>query len=450
MANTRKSNSADLQEVVAGKLQPALAPGAHLLVGLSGGIDSVVLLHILRRLAPAMRFSLRALHVNHGISPNAGAWSEFCSALCESLGVPFESEAVDIAPYRAMGIEGAARQARYEAFSRHSADFIVFAQHSDDQAETVLLQLARGAGLKGLAGMPAMRSMSGSDARLLRPLLGVPRLAIEAYAGQHALQWVEDESNQDLGLRRNFVRARVLPVFADAFPSVRAAIARSAAYLGEAGALLDQLADMDIAEISDGGELRVSGLAGLGPARARNALRRWCELRGAPWPGSERLSEVLRQAQGAGSSAQVAVTFRGWMLRRFKGKLYLDPQPERTERLEREFWNGEPAVPLLHLGGVLRFKPEEGRGLSSARLRSLPVTLTVRQGGESLQPDCRRPRRTLKNLFQESGTPPWQRGRVPLVYCGEHLVCVPGLGEDCEWQASAGEAGLILSWEPFR
>ncbi len=450
MASSRKSNSADLRGAVAASLRPSLVPGSNLLLGLSGGVDSMVLLDVLTHLAPSMRFSLRALHVDHGISPNSGRWAEFCATACRSVGVPLAVEAVDIAPYRALGVEGAARQARYEALARQPADFIVLAQHRDDQVETVLLQLARGGGVRGLAGMPASRAVRGSSARLLRPLLSVTRTEIEAYARDRDLKWVEDESNANLALRRNFVRARVLPMLESVFPALRAAIARSAANLSEAAELLDVMADTDLATVASDDALDVHGLRALGEARSRNVLRRWCELRNAPWPGSARLLEVLRQAGQAGTAAGVAVNCRGWTFRRYRGMLYLDRDAAFRSAPFREDWSGDPAVPILELGGILRFKPEAGRGLSVARLHSRAVSLRERHGGERIQLDSRRPHRTLKNLFQESATPPWRRHRIPLVYCGDELVCVPGLGEDCEWRASDEEPGLIVSWEPFR
>lgn len=436
--------------VTAAALRPRIDPGANLLLGLSGGVDSVVLLDLLVRIAPALRFSLQALHVNHGISPNAAAWAAFCEARCRELGVPFSVEAVDIGPYRRLGIEGAARQARHEAFARTPADFIVLAQHRDDQVETVLLHLARGAGVRGLAGMPAERSVTGSRARLLRPLLGVSRRAIEAYARVRGLTWVEDESNRSLTLRRNFIRERIVPAFESAFPGFRDSVVLAAANLAEAAELMDQLADLDIAAAGRDGALHVRALGDLGEARSRNALRRWCELRGAPWPGTRRLSEVLRQARVARVDAVLAVSCGEWTFRRYRGLLYLDRELPATDADFREPWNAEPAVPLLALGGTLRCKPELGRGLSVARLRSQPASLRLRKGGERLRLHAGCPHRSLKNLFQEHGTPPWRRDRVPLIYCGEELVCVPGLGESSDWRAGDGEPGVIASWEPFR
>src|SRR3954463_316858 len=179
MESTRKPSSNELRDKVAARLAPSVAPGTRLTLGLSGGVDSVVLLSLLAELAAAMRFSLAAVHVNHGISANAPRWAEFCAALCRERNVPLQVEAIDISPWTGLGLEGAARRARYEAFARLDTDLLAIAQHRDDQAETLLLQLLRGAGVRGMAGMPGERLLEGTGIRLVRPLLGVSRAEIE-------------------------------------------------------------------------------------------------------------------------------------------------------------------------------------------------------------------------------------------------------------------------------
>jgi tRNA(Ile)-lysidine synthase len=412
-------------------------------------MDSVALLSVLAGLAAGMRFALRAVHVNHGISSNAGRWAEFCAALCARLAVPLEVAQVDIAPYRDLGLEGAARKARYEVFSRVDADFVVLAQHRDDQTETLLLRLLRGAGLRGLAAMRAWRPIAGGSARLLRPLLEVARAEIEEFARARGLEWIEDESNADTARRRNFLRHRVLPAIEEQFPAARAAIARAAGHLAEAGELLDAMAQNDLRECGEGGAVDVPALLGLGEPRARNVLRYWCDIHGIEPLAAARLGELLRQLKESRVDARSALSAGTWRLLRYRDRLHLRPAPEPVAPDMREAWNGENALPLLALGGVLKFKPEEGRGLSVARLRSERVTVRLRRGGERLRLDHRRPRRSLKNLFQEQGVPPWHRDRLPLVYCGESLVCVPGIGDACEFRAQPGEAGLIVTWEPL-
>ena len=409
----------------------------------------MALLCALVELAPRMSFSLRALHVNHGISPNAGDWAAFCAVLCARFSIPLQTEAVDVAPYRALGVEGAARKARYQIFSRVDADFLVLAQHRDDQAETLLLRLLRGAGLRGLTAMSPTRALPGTRTRVLRPLLGLPRAEIETFARARGLEWVEDESNADTLRKRNFLRVEALPLLERQFPAARALIARAAANLAEARELLDAMARSDLADCGDGTAVDIPSLLRLGEARAKNVLRYWCDSRDIEPLSAARLEELLRQLRESRFDARTSLDAGEWRLLRYRGGLHLQRAASRRRSELNEVWRGENALPLLELGGVLKFKPEEGRGLSVEKLRSGSVTVRLRQGGERLRLDQRRPRRTLKNLFQERGIPPWRRGSLPLVYCGENLVSVPGVGDACEFRAQPGEAGLIVTWEPL-
>ena len=418
-------------------------------MGLSGGVDSVALLAALAELAPALRFSLRAVHVNHRISPNAASWAAFCSGLCARLAIPLQVETVDIGPFRALGLEAAARKARYEAFSRIDADFLVLAQHRDDQAETLLLRLLRGTGLRGLAAMSPVRPLDGTRLQILRPLLGESRAQIEAFAHARGLEWVEDESNADTARQRNFLRHEVIPVLERQFPAARAAIARTAANLGEARELLDAMAHSDLEACAGDAALHVPALLGLGEPRAKNVLRYWCEMHDIEPLSAARLTELLRQLKESRHDARTRLDAGKWSVLRYRDQLHLQRAASADPLDLKEPWSGESALPLLGLGGVLRFKPEEGRGLSVERLRADRVTVRLRRGGERLRLDRRRPSRTLKNLFQENGVPPWRRDRLPLLYCGESLVSVPGIGDACEFRAQAGEAGLIVTWEPL-
>jgi tRNA(Ile)-lysidine synthase len=438
-----------LPEKVGATLAPLISPGTHLALGLSGGVDSVVLLCALAELAPAMRFSLRAVHINHGISANAARWAEFCERLCAGFRIPLQVETVDIGPYRNLGLEAAARRGRYEAFARVEADFIVLAQHRDDQAETLLLRLLRGAGLRGLAAMSPSRALSGTRARLLRPLLAMSRAQIEAYARLRGLEWIEDESNVDTLRQRNFLRHEAFPVLERKFPATRATIARTAAHLAEARGLLDEMAREDLERCGGGSAVDIPVLRRLGEARAKNVLRHWCETRGIEPLSAARTEELLRQLTQSRADAGLSDAGPGWTFLRYREKLYLKRASESVERNLCEVWDGGNVLLMLSLGGALKFRPEEGRGLSLSRLRAERVTARLRQGGERLRLDAGRPRRTLKNLFQERGIPPWRRDRLPLIFCGDELVCVPGIGDACEFRAAPGESGLIVTWEPL-
>jgi tRNA(Ile)-lysidine synthase len=280
-------------------------------------------------------------------------------------------------------------------------------------------------------------------------MLAVPRAEIEAFARSRGLEWVEDESNADTVRQRNFLRHEALPLIERQFPAARAAIARAAANLGEARELLDAMARADLESCSDGAAVDIPILLSLGEARAKNVLRYWCDLHDIEPLSAARLAELLRQLKESRLDAHTSLDAGEWRFLRYRGRLHLQRAEPSARADLNEVWNGENALPLLALGGVLRFKPEEGHGLSVERLRAGKVTVRLRRGGERLRLDRLRPRRTLKNLFQERGVPPWRRDRLPLVYCGETLVFVPGIGDACEFRADPGEAGLIVTWEPL-
>jgi tRNA(Ile)-lysidine synthase len=469
---------------VAAQLKDIVRPSDRLLVGLSGGVDSVVLLDSLQRVARKLRFPLSALHVNHQLSPHARRWEAFCRRFCRARGIPFQS--VKVRVRRGDSLEAAARAARYAVFARQDCDYVVLAHHRDDQVETLLLQLLRGAGVKGLAAMPLLRDEGGgrraegkggkcgkpdsssliphpsslrghpssliphpSSLRILRPLLDVTRDEILEYAKKRKLTWVEDESNQDIYFQRNYLRHEVLPVIARRFPAYRVTLARAAGHLAEAARVLDEIAAADGAGMVDGGTLAVDALRRLPSARARNLLRCFLARHGLGMPAADRLQEALRQVLSAKQDAHVQIELDGASLRRFGGRLHVVRAARPLPRNYARRWRGEARLELPALGGVLTMSRARGGGVSLARLRGRPVTIRVRRGGELLQPDCRRPHRSLKNLLQEAGIPPWLRERLPLMFCGEDLVWTAGIGTDCSFQAQPGELALLPDWKPL-
>ena len=275
MAGSRKRPRSELAERVAAELRRHVPSGAKLTLALSGGVDSIAALDILAGLAPSYSFALDCLHVNHRISPNAEAWARFARAAARRYDLKCTVRTVDIAPFRRLGVEGAARAARYAAFGRARTDFLALAQHRDDQAETVLLQLVRGAGVAGLAGMAPSRPAG--------------RRELEGYARQRGLQWVEDESNADERYARNFVRRRVMPLLADLNDAAAANLARSAAHLAEAHELARALAALDAGDAVRDSRLSAAALARLPRASACHRARR-CS---SPFAARRRGSEAL-------------------------------------------------------------------------------------------------------------------------------------------------------------
>jgi tRNA(Ile)-lysidine synthase len=414
MASSKKPPSGECAAAISRFLESIELKGKRVAVGLSGGRDSVVLLHILNALQPRRGFTLRALHVHHALSPNADRWAKFCRTYCRSLGIPLAVRRVKVSRGKD-GLEAAARRARYAAFAKSPADFLLLAHHLDDQAETVLMNLLRGAGARGASGMPARSTLAvkGGRMQLLRPLLGLSRKTVEAYARAQRLEWIEDESNADESLTRNFVRRRLGPLLEERFPRWRENLARAA---------------------------RLFSRSELGADRL---LREFLAAQGLRAPSEARLVEMLKQLGSGG--ARTLLEHDGARLRKYRGKVLLDAlPPDGTFSPLR--WQGERRLPVPSLSGELFFKRARGKGIAFDSAAKEPFTIRLRAGGERLQPDARRPRRTLKNLFQEAGVPSWERERLPMLFCGDDLVWVPGLGIDARYQVDEKAQGLVPEW----
>lgn len=409
-------------------------------------MDSVVLLHLLHSLAPRFEWRLSALHVHHGISPNADHWSRFCADLCAQNDIPLHIEHVDVAPLRnEHGIEAAARKLRHAAFAKHDCDFVALAHHADDQAETLLLQLLRGAGVKGVAAMGYV-NQSRHNA-IVRPLLDCPRSELADYVQRHGLRWIEDESNIDERYPRNFLRHSMLPLLQRMFPAYRDTLLRGARHFAEAAELLDELAKQDAELAIHGDVLDVTVLRTLTSARAKNLLRYFLHVRGAPSPQTSQIEEMSRQALSPREDAAMCFDFAGWQVRRYQERLYAFPALQDFDRGLLLSWRGEDVLDWPALGKCVRFTRQSGAGISLARLQNTSVSLRLRSGGESLRPRTQAATRSLKNLLQEQRIPPWERERLPLLYCGEELVSVIGVAVQAEYQAQKNEESVLVSLE---
>lgn len=398
------------------------APVRGLVVALSGGLDSRVLLHALARVARERGLPLRALHVHHGLSPNADAWAEAAAAFCAADGVPFTMCRVQVR--REASLENAARAARRGAFAGdlRAGEALLLAQHQDDQAETLLFRLVRGAGLTGLGAMRAegrVALAAGGDVPCWRPFLTLSRAQLDAFARARGLQWIEDESNADTGLDRNYLRHEVLPRLVRRWPAAARTLADTALRLQEADDLLRELAaEMARTAIDGRGRLEVSALLALPAPRQRLLLRHWLQARGLPLPDAAVLEAIRRDVAPARDDAEPRVTWPGAEVRRFRGWLHaLLPLALPPEGWQAE-WDGRSPL-LLPDGRQLLL---EGEGGGSWRV-------AYRAGGERLRPAPGRPSRELRTWLQEQGVPPWERERLPLVWAGDELI---GVG-DLEW-----------------
>lgn len=465
-------------------------------VAYSGGADSTVLLHVLAglraaqsggnaRLRPIRRvggFDLIALHVHHGLSPHADDWLTHCASQCELLGVRFDHARVAVAPHSGESLEAAARHARYTALEalcqRHGATVLMTAHHATDQAETVLLNLLRGAGVAGLSGMAPSRAMrfhadstladadtvrgGKQDIRLCRPFLGIPGTALRAHAQSSGWRWIEDESNLSPRFARNALRHRLMPVLHELAPGATLRLAQTAQHAAQAQELLAEIGHEDLRRLRlDKDRLDLGGLQGMSLPRAANVLRTWFDELGLYRPDTTALHEMLKQLRHSPADGNVRLHTQDHELRIYRGSIQLLPvvtasQPGRgfgpgsgrsCPPPATLHWNGEDALEVPAWGGRLRFAVAP-HGLSAAWLRTTALSVRGRHGGERLKLHPSRPSRTLKNLYQEHGIPPWQRERLPLVYAGERIIFAGGLGMDTRLlQSTPDEHRIVLGWE---
>lgn len=446
MADSKKRQPADaFGPLIFRHLAEVVQPGQTVLLGFSGGLDSCVLLELLARCRAQRGFQLRALHVNHGISPHAADWEAFCARRCAALDVPFRAVRVTVPRDTGAGLEAAAREARYRALLAEPVDIVALAHHRDDQAETVVLQLLRGTGVKGLAAMPLLTPAQPHRPALLRPLLHTPRAALALWAAEQELSWVEDESNANLAQTRNWVRHTLLPAIECEIPAARAVLARAASHAAEATALLDELAAEDMARWGANGRLGLAGLRALSSPRGHNLLRGWLAFHGARAPSARRLHELRRQLMEAGGDAQVRIAVEGGTVRRYRDAAWF--VPEFSGAVESLRWRGEAC--LEWVSGRITFTPVTGRGIAARLVAEHAFWLRWGGGvGTPFKPHAARPRRRLRHWFQDAGIPAWQRAGEPWLYCGDALAAVSGIGVDCAFQAAPDEAGWWPTWQP--
>lgn len=384
----------------------ACGPGA-IVVGLSGGLDSSVLLDALARLPDIRRRGLRALHVHHGLHAEADRWAAHCTALCERLSVPLQVDAVVV---RAVGLgrEGDARAARHAAFEAHlgAGEVLALAHHLDDQAETFLLRALRASGPDGLAAMSPRRRLGAGW--LWRPLLALPRARLQEHAERHGIAWIEDPANRDLDLDRNFVRHRVLPVLRERWPQAAAAFARSALLSREAGDLLDAGDAAALAAVSTGDPavLEAAPLGSLPPPRRARLLRRWITALGLPPLPGWALARIYAELLAARADAVAEVEWSGAVVHAWRGRLHAGQRITPIAPDLRLEWDGRTPLPLPG-GGLLETLP----GVAWPE----PLLVTARAGGERIRLPGRTHRHLLKHALQDAGVPPWLRRSMPLL-----------------------------------
>lgn len=407
---------------------PKLPRGGVYWVAYSGGVDSTVLLH---RLRTAGLKPLRAIHVHHGLQAAADGWARHCRQQCRALKIPLSIEKVRVSQTSGEGPEAAARAARHAAFRKHlkKRDCLVTAHHADDQAETLLLRLLRGSGVRGLA---AMRPLSDfASAKLWRPLLGVSRAEILAYAKTHQLKWIEDPHNRDPRYSRSWLRSELMPQLRARYPALIMVLTQTAELNADASDLLDEYGKADLEEIVRGTALHIPTLRALSSARRHHLLRLWLEQRAQQLPPAKTLTQIDEELLNARADATPVIGLGETELRRYRDHLYLLPRMPPVPVGIRIRWNGRGTLSLPEGCGSLR-------GRSPRAIQGLEVCFP--SGGEKLKPLKDAHTRTLKNLCQQAGIPPWIRERLPLVYRDGELIAIADL-----WR-SAAAAQLRLAW----
>ncbi len=414
-------------------------------VAYSGGCDSHVLLHSLASLRSEIQIDIKAIHINHGLSPLANEWEEHCRKICLDLSVSYTAISVNAKiPNRSP--EEAARLARYAEWRKllNKNDVILLAHHQDDQAETVFIQLLRGAGVKGLAAMPMQQAFA--KGRLGRPLLGFLREEITCYAVEKNLNWIDDPSNFDTDFDRNFLRHDIIPLLETRWPSLKKTLSRTATHTAEADQLLTELASHDWRKVKNNQQIKIADLLKLDAKRQRNIVRYWlakiCHL---TLPDTVHLQRILDEVLTAAEDAKPEVIWRGGEVRRYQGLLYAQKKHLEVDPSSSFFWK-DLSVPLKINNGeqTLHIESSLGKGLSKEKLKNTEIMVKFRQGGETCRPVGRGQTHQLKKLFQEWQVPPWLRSAIPLIYVNGKLAEVVGYCVCEDFAAEKNEASWLL------
>ncbi len=414
-------------------------------IAYSGGLDSHVLLHLFARLQTAYPIKLRAVYINHGVNPAAANWAVHCEKVCRELNIELVQRSlsnVDISS----SPEDTLRQLRYQILSEllQPGDFLLTAHHQNDQAETVLLQLLRGAGPKGLAAMPAIKAFAaGWHAR---PLLNFSREDLVSYAKEHELQWIEDDSNQDTQFTRNFLRHQVMPILTERWPTVTRTLARSALHCAEAQQMIEEMTEQNIADLRGRfpETLSIKKLLELDQNKQSHVLRAWILQANFPVPSLVKMQHILRDILLARNDKMPHITWRGVELRRYRDDLFLLPCLTSHDPMQRLQWNLDQPLTIPALG-TLSTLVCKGEGV---RADINNVVVRFRQGGEVFRLPGRQHHHDLKKLFQSWGIPPWQRDRVPLLEVDGKLAAVVGWAVADEFLARGDEDGRTYSFAP--
>ncbi|RKZ49597.1 MAG: tRNA lysidine(34) synthetase TilS [Gammaproteobacteria bacterium] len=416
-------------------------------IAYSGGLDSLVLLHVLASIQDKIKQKLLAVHINHGLSSDADLWVKHCQDKCADYAIELQTFSIDLSHKSDKGTEAFAREKRYEVLGNlmSSHDLLLTAHHMDDQVETILLQLMRGSGPDGLVGMPQARAFSKGI--LLRPLLDYSREEIHDYVLAESLSWIEDESNKSNKYDRNFLRNRIIPELLTRWPGALKTVQRAAKHQAEARCLINEISrsDLEVVCESDYRKLDISGFNNLSAIRKKNVLRAWIKQNQLETPNASIIEKIITEVIHANIDRNPCVKWKGGEIRRYREYLYImESLPAHDVEMSNP-WNLEETLELT--SGYLKAISGKGNGIKKAMLSSDTVEIRYRQGGEQMKLSGRRETHDLKKLFQEHGVPPWTRGRMPLIYYENKLIAVADLWLESKYAASESEAAWQINWE---
>ncbi len=424
----------------------SLACNKRVWVAYSGGADSHVLLHILATSKRLQLQNMTAVHVNHGLHVDSTKWAQHCASVSARLGIAFCSLDVRVQGVKTLGLEAAARRARYHALQAKLSerDVLLSAQHQQDQAETVLLQLLRGAGTKGLSAMSKQSRLG--KAELLRPFLSVTKSDILIYARQHRLHWIDDPSNDDIQRDRNYIRHIMWPLIEKRWQGAATTIGRSAQHCADTNHLLIELAISDLARLDidlSANTLPISVLLTLPFSRLCNVLRYWISCKKLPLPTTTLLQKIIDEVCLAKPDSNPLLCWQGAEARRYRNDLYI-MQPLAKHDKKHVYRCYDFSDISISDQSILSWQRKRGEGIKEALIAS-GITIGFRQGGERFKPHGWPYRTSLKSLFQKWAVPPWQRDRIPLIYHHHSLIAVAGYRVAHGYVASNDEYGLLAT-----
>ncbi len=431
-------------EVLVNKF-PEILTAKRVLVAFSGGLDSYVLLHsFIAAKQTFPQLQIHAIHMNHGLSKDADVWQQHCTQICENLSVPLIIKKIFLNKEDG-GVEERARKARYSFFKEHieKNDCLLLGHHQDDQAETLLLRLCRGAGIRGMSSIPKSRKFG--EGYILRPLLGFSKKELDRYANDNNLSWIEDDSNDDQKFDRNYVRHSILPIIKERWPHFAQAFSRTIEHASEVNILLQELARIDLPKcISSKNSLSINDLSNLSFERQKNVVRFFITELGFKAPSTKHLELIFSMVINAKQDAMPVLKVANYNVRRFDGKLYFI---NYVDEIDLSFvtlkYNPSQDIELPNGVGVICANQLKGKGLNVAYSDNL--TIRFRNGGEKIQPNSSMCTSPLKKLLNTWRVPPWERSNIPLIYKDEELIAVVGHCVSNTYRAKDEQFGWELS-----